>query len=168
MKKKILIVCIMLVLISAMCIVYMIIKKNEGITNTSTEEFSNAQSENIDYNTLVDDECGFAISQFLEIKDVSYRNQDEYEMKFILKSNCENDLDKELSSRFTDDFIKDSNLYIGNSAMEKEIKAGDIKHIYSFFREGKVMDASGFHAMSVQIRICVVEIDGRQYIYIYS
>ena len=118
----------------------------------------------IDYYKMIDDECGFDISQYLELDEVvSFVDLDEYALKFETKKDCETVLEHAVENKYHEEDGTD-NIYIQYRPIAKMIEAGNVKHIYSSYREGKERFANGERVLSVRILIIFVEYDGKQYV----
>ena len=123
-----------------------------------------ADRKKIDYYKMIDDECGFGISQYLELDEVvSFVDLDEYALKFEIKKDCETVLERAVENKYHEEDGTD-NIYIQYRSIAKMIEAGNVKHIYSSYREGKERFANGERVLSVRILIIFVEYDGKQYV----
>lgn len=121
----------------------------------------------VDYEKLIDEECGFEISQYLELDEAFYKNSDVYGLQFKLKPGCETQLISILGNQYhEEDPSKYS--YIRYRSMAELKESGIVKHLYSFFREGKVKGQNGERVLSVQIYIYIVEVDNQQYVFVVA
>ena len=130
--------------------------------------FNLTRKKTINYGNYVDEECGLEISKYLELDEASFRDEESYELQFRVKKGCEAELESVLEARYSDNLPYDSNSRIGNSSMKQLIESGTVKHIYMFFKTGKIKNDLGQHKLSVEIRICIVDINGQQYVFIYT
>ena len=116
---------------------------------------------------MVDEECGINISKYLEYDESIYTDEDIYELQFKVKDGCEVELETVLLNKYGEEWPEE-NAPIPKSSIGNNIKSGNIKHIYGFFREGKVVSPSGERSLSVEVCIYVVEIDNQLYAFVYT
>ena len=167
-SKKILLILGIVVILCLVIAVLLNEKNKEDTAEKTTEETTEDTTEKqIDYDQLVDEECGINISKYLEYDEAIYTDEDIYELQFKVKDGCEEELETALLNKYGEEWSEE-NVPIPKSSIGNNIKTGTIKHIYSFFREGKVVSPSGEHSLSVQIGVYVVEIDNQLYAFVYT
>ena len=116
----------------------------------------------MDYGEFVDKKCGFEISRFLEYdKGTVGFSESHFCLQFKVKQGCEAELESVLNSKYSDMISMDDTVRIDNTSMSKLIKTGTKRHIYVFFRSGK-------GKKTVEINICIVDIDGQQFAFFYT
>ncbi|MBE5932727.1 MAG: hypothetical protein E7263_04825 [Lachnospiraceae bacterium] len=169
MKLKKILLILGIVVVICLVIVVLLIKKNKEETAEYTTEKTTEKTteEQIDYSQMIDEECGINISKYLEYDEAIYTDEDIYELQFKVKDGCEVELEATLLNKYGEEQSKE-NVPIPKSSIGDNIESGTIKHIYSFFREGKVVSPSGEHSLSVQVGIYVVEIDNQLYAFVYT
>lgn len=120
------------------------------------------RNKTMDYKKFADKKCGFEISQYLEYdKGTVGLFEEHFSLQFKVKKGCETELENILESKYSDMIGMDDTVRISNSSMSKLIKTGTKRHIYVFFKSGK-------HKKTVEINMCIVDIDGQQYAFLYT
>lgn len=167
-SKKILLILGIVVVICLFIVILLIEKIKEDSEKETTEEITEETTEEqIDYSQMVDEECGINISKYLEYDESIYTDEDIYELQFKVKDGCEVELETVLLNKYGEEWPEE-NAPIPKSSIGNNIKSGTIKHIYGFFREGKVVSPSGERSLSVEVCIYVVEIDNQLYAFVYT
>ncbi|MBR3834600.1 MAG: hypothetical protein IKJ73_09785 [Lachnospiraceae bacterium] len=167
-SKKILLILGIVVVICLLIVILLIEKIKEDSEKETTEEITEETTEEqIDYSQMVDEECGINISKYLEYDESIYTDEDIYELQFKVKDGCEVELETVLLNKYGEEWPEE-NAPIPKSSIGNNIKSGTIKHIYGFFREGKVVSPSGERSLSVEVCIYVVEIDNQLYAFVYT
>ena len=123
--------------------------------------FFMTRKKKIDYMKMVDEECGFSISQYLDFEKASYKNEDVYEIQFTVKKEYKLDVEHMLASRYNDKLKEGVSPRTRNQSINNIIESGEVKHLYSFFREGKVRDSSGARVLSIEVKFCIVDVGGK-------
>ena len=156
-------------IVVVICLVILLIEKNkEDSEKETTEEITEETTEEqIDYSQMVDEECGININKYLEYDESIYTDEDIYELQFKVKDGCEVELETVLLNKYGEEWPEE-NAPIPKSSIGNNIKSGTVKHIYGFFREGKVVSPSGERSLSVEVCIYVVEIDNQLYAFVYT
>lgn len=121
------------------------------------------KKETMNYSEFVDRKCGFEISRFLEFDKGSVISEEHFSLQFKVKKGCETELENILHDKYSKaDLIKmDDTVRIDSESMYKFIQTGNKRHIYTFFR-------SGGRKKSVEINICIADINGQQYVFFYT
>ena len=167
-SKKILLILGIVVVICLLIVILLIEKNKEDSEKETTEEITEETTEEqIDYSQMVDEECGINISKYLEYDESIYTDEDIYELQFNVKDGCEVELETVLLNKYGEEWPEE-NAPIPKSSIGNNIKSGTVKHIYGFFREGKVVSPSGERSLSVEVCIYVVEIDNQLYAFVYT
>lgn len=167
-SKKILLILGIVVVICLLIVILLIEKNKEDSEKETTEEITEETTEEqIDYSQMVDEECGINISKYLEYDESIYTDEDIYELQFKVKDGCEVELETVLLNKYGEEWPEE-NAPIPKSSIGNNIKSGTVKHIYGFFREGKVVSPSGERSLSVEVCIYVVEIDNQLYAFVYT
>ena len=167
-SKKILLILGIVVVICLLIVILLIEKNKEDSEKETTEEITEETTEEqINYSQMVDEECGINISKYLEYDESIYTDEDIYELQFKVKDGCEVELETVLLNKYGEEWPEE-NAPIPKSSIGNNIKSGTIKHIYGFFREGKVVSPSGERSLSVEVCIYVVEIDNQLYAFVYT
>ena len=80
-----------------------------------------------------------------------------------MKKGCETELENILHDKYSKaDLIKiDDTVRIDSGSMYKFIQTGNKRHIYTLFRSGR-------RKKTVEINICIVDINGQQYVFFYT
>lgn len=121
------------------------------------------RNKKIDYEKLIDEDCGFEISKYLEFEKADYENADSYDLQFKVKKGLERELEGIMDARYHDDLLE-NHLVVHNASMKKLIDSGSVKHIYSFMREGKVKNPfTGERILSIPIQIVIVDVEEQWY-----
>ena len=167
-SKKIFLILGIVVVICLLIVILLIEKNKEDSEKETTEEITEETTEEqIDYSQMVDEECGINISKYLEYDESIYTDEDIYELQFKVKDGCEVELETVLLNKYGEEW-REENAPIPKSSIGNNIKSGTVKHIYGFFREGKVVSPSGERSLSVEVCIYVVEIDNQLYAFVYT
>lgn len=120
------------------------------------------KKETMNYSEFVDEKCGFEISRFLEYDKGSFGvSEEHFSLQFKVKKGCEMELENVLNDKYSDLIKMDDTVRIDSGSMYKFIQTGNKRHIYTFFRSGK-------NKKTVEINICIVDINGQQYAFIYT
>lgn len=117
----------------------------------------------MNYGEFVDRKCGFEISRFLEYDKGSVISEEYFSLQFKVKKGCETELENILHDKYSKaDLIKiDDTVRIDSGSMYKFIQTGNKRHIYTLFRSGR-------RKKTVEINICIVDINGQQYVFFYT
>lgn len=169
MKSKKILLILGIIVVICLVIIVLLIENNNEDNAEETSEYTTEKTteEQIDYSQMVDEECGINISKYLEYDESIYTDEDIYELQFKVKDGCEVELETVLLNKYGEEWPEE-NAPIPKSSIGNNIKSGTIKHIYGFFREGKVVSPSGERSLSVEVCIYVVEIDNQLYAFVYT
>lgn len=120
------------------------------------------RSKTMNYCKFVDRKCDLEIGQYLEYdRGTVGFSESHFCLQFKVKQGCEAELESVLNSKYSDMISMDDTVRIDNTSMSKLIKTGTKRHIYVFFRSGK-------GKKTVEINICIVDIDGQQFAFFYT
>lgn len=169
MKSKKILLILGIIVVICLVIIVLLIENNNEDNAEETSEYTTEKTteEQIDYSQMVDEECGINISKYLEFDEAIYTDEDIYELQFKVKDGCEEELETTLFNKYGKEWSEE-NAPIPKSSIGDNIKSGTIKHIYGYFREGKVVSPSGEHSLSVEVCIYIVEIDNKLYAFVYT
>ena len=169
MKSKKILLILGIIVVICLVIIVLLIENNNEDNAEETSEYTTEKTteEQIDYSQMVDEECGINISKYLEYDESIYTDEDIYELQFKVKDGCEVELETVLLNKYGEEWPEE-NAPIPKSSIGNNIKSGTVKHIYGFFREGKVVSPSGERSLSVEVCIYVVEIDNQLYAFVYT
>ena len=120
------------------------------------------RSKTMNYCKFVDRKCDLEIGQYLEYdRGTVGFSESHFCLQFKVKQGCEAELESVLNSKYSDMISMDDTVRIDNNSMSKLIKTGTKRHIYVFFKSGK-------GKKTVEINICIVDIDGQQFAFFYT